>query len=93
MLIKNIVDEDFVNYKIPSMFIGLGGCDWKCCKEANIPVTVCQNSPLAKQEDINISTEEIFNRYVQNPIARAVVIRGLEPITEWYCVWWLITYF
>lgn len=93
MLIKNIVDEDFVNYKKPAMFIGLGGCDWKCCKEAGIPAAACQNSSLAKQEDIDISADEIFRRYIENPISKAVVIGGLEPVTEWYCVRWLITYF
>lgn len=93
MKIKNIVDEDFVNYKMPSMFIGLGDCDWKCCKEADIPIAVCHNNQLAQQRDVNISADEIFSRYINNPISKAVVIGGLEPLTEWYCIRWLITYF
>lgn len=83
MKIKNIVDEDFINYKIPSMFIGLGTCNWKCCTEANIPIEICQNSELSNQGDIDISTEQIFRRYILNPISKAIVIGGLEPITEW----------
>lgn len=93
MKIKNIVDEDFVNYKIPSMFIGLGTCDWKCCKEENIPIEICQNSELVKQESIDISTDELFRRYISNPISKAVVIGGLEPITEWSDISELISVF
>jgi len=41
MRIKTIKDEDFVNYKKASMFIGTATCDFKCCKEAGIPLEVC----------------------------------------------------
>lgn len=93
MKIKNIVDEDFVNYKVSSMFIGLGTCNWKCCIEANIPVTVCQNSDLAKQKDIDIPIDEIFNRYISNPISEAIVIGGLEPMMQFEDVYNLIKHF
>ena len=82
MKIKGIIDEDFVNYKKVSMFIALGSCDWKCCVEANIPITVCQNCDLAKSKDIEISYQEIFDRYKQNLISESVVIGGLEPATQ-----------
>ena len=81
MLIRGLIDEDFVNYQKPSMFISLGCCDWKCCREANIPITVCQNSELAKQKEIEVSVDEIFRRYIQNPITKAIVIGGLEPMS------------
>ncbi len=42
ILIKGLVDEDFVQYKKPSMFIGTCFCGWKCCKDAGRPVTMCQ---------------------------------------------------
>jgi hypothetical protein len=42
MRVKNIVYEDFVNYKKPSMFIGTISCGGKCCIEAGIPFSVCQ---------------------------------------------------
>ena len=93
MRVKHIVDEDFSNYKNPSMFIGLGTCDWKCCKEANIPITVCQNCELAQQKDIEVSVDEIFHRYTSNVITSAVVIGGLEPITQIGDVVNLIKYF
>ena len=81
MLIKTIVDEDFTNYKLTSMFIALGTCNWKCCTEENIPISICQNSELARQKDIEVSADEIFSRYISNPLTSAVVIGGLEPFT------------
>ena len=93
MKIKGLVDEDFVNFKLPCMFIYIGTCNWKCCIEANIPVTVCQNSDLAKQKDIDIPIDEIFNRYISNPISEATVIGGLEPMMQFEDVYNLIKYF
>lgn len=93
MLIRLIQDEDFVNYKKPSMFIGLGHCNWKCCKEAGIPISVCQNSELAKQKEIEVPVGEIFHKYIQNPITRAIVIGGLEPMSMSGKVIGLVKYF
>lgn len=93
MKIKGLVDEDFVNFKLPCMFISIGTCNWKCCIETNIPVTVCQNSDLAKQKDIDIPIDEIFNRYISNPISEAIVIGGLEPMMQFEDVYDLIKYF
>ena len=93
MLVRLIQYEDFVNYKKPSMFIGIGYCNWKCCKESGIPITVCQNSELAKQKEIDISIDEIFHRYIENPITKAIVIGGLEPVTKYDDIYNLIKYF
>lgn len=77
MITKAIVDEDFVNYKKPSMFIAFPTCGWKCEKECG--KRVCQNSALAEAPNIDIDVEAIVDRYINNPITRAVVIGGLEP--------------
>ena len=78
MKIKNLIDEDFVNYKKPSMFIGTSKCNnFKCDKEAGCQV--CQNSDLANSPIIEINNDEIIKRYLDNPITEAVVIGGLEP--------------
>lgn len=82
MLIKNIVDEDFVNYKKPSMFIGSCFCDWKCCLDGNFPITVCQNNGISKQKNIDFSNDKIYKRYIENKITKSVVIGGLEPIKQ-----------
>lgn len=77
MKIKNLIDEDFTNYKKPSMFIGTSYCTFKCDKEAGCQV--CQNSDLANSPIIEINNDEIIKRYLDNPITEAVVIGGLEP--------------
>jgi organic radical activating enzyme len=77
MKVKGIVDEDFVNYKKPSMFIIFPYCTFKCDKEAGCQV--CQNSDLANSPIIEINNDEIIKRYLDNPITEAVVIGGLEP--------------
>lgn len=80
MLIKGITDEDFVNYKVPSMFIATATCSFKCDKEYGS--TICQNSELVKQPTHNIVDDFIVERYVSNPITGAIVFGGLEPFDQ-----------
>lgn len=77
MIIKNLIDEDFVNYKKPSMFIGMPTCSFKCDKECG--VQVCQNSALANAPQIDMNPVEIATRFYNNPISEAIVFGGLEP--------------
>lgn len=81
MIIKGLKDEDFVNYKKPSMFIAFPSCNWKCEKECGM--RVCQNSTLATSEDIEINIDKLIDRYLNNPITKAVVCGGLEPFNSW----------
>ena len=78
MLIKGIIDEDFVNYKKPVMVIEFPYCDFKCDKECGKPI--CQNSPLIKIPNIKIEEEYIIEKYLKNPITEAIVCQGLEPL-------------
>ena len=80
MVIKGIADEDFVNYKQPSMFISTSICSFKRDKESG--VSCCQNSPLAKQGSMRIADEAIIQRYLSNPITKAIVFGGLEPFDQ-----------
>lgn len=77
MTIKDIVDVDFVNYKVPSMFIIFPTCTFKCDRENKCQC--CQNLPIIKQPDVDVSCEQIVNRYLNNPITKSVVCGGLEP--------------
>lgn len=81
MLVKDILDEDFINYKFPSMFIIFPTCSFKCDIESG--KQVCQNGTLATAPDIKISADSIVNRYINNPITKAIVIGGLEPFDSW----------
>lgn len=93
MRVKDIIDEDFTNYKVSSMFIALGTCNFKCCTESNLPITICQNQPIAQQKDIEISVDEIFYRYISNSLTSAIAIGGLEPLSMWNDIVDLIKYF
>ena len=81
MVIKQLLDEDFVNYKKPSMFIGFPSCTWKCDRECG--KKVCQNGTLATTPNIEIDVKTIIDRYINNPITKSVVCGGLEPFDTW----------
>ena len=81
MLIKGLVDESFVDYKKPCMYIAFPKCSFKCDKEAGC--SICQNSRLALEENFDISPIEIVSRYVKNDITKAIVLSGLEPFDSW----------
>lgn len=93
ILIKGLVDEDFVQYKKPSMFIGTCFCNWKCCRDAGCPVTMCQNSPLVNSENKFVKFSTLYDRYINNPITKAIVFGGLEPMLQFESVMGLIKYF
>ena len=77
MHIKGILDEDFINYKVPSMHIATSRCSFKCDKENG--ERLCQNGTLAAQKTATIKNEDIINRYLANDITHAIVFAGLEP--------------
>lgn len=78
MKIKAIIDEDFVNYKLPVMYIALPYCTFKCDKENG--VQYCINCDLAKEPDIEVTKESLIERYISNPISKGIVLAGLEPL-------------
>lgn len=78
MVIKSFKDDDFVNYRKPSMFIITPTCSFKCDKENNC--LMCQNSHLAHEPTHNIETKVLIDRYIDNPITKAIVFGGLEPL-------------
>ena len=78
MIIKGLLDEDFVNYRVPSMTIMFPYCSMKCDKECGKPI--CQNSSLNQAEDYDVSVKDIVTRYITNSITDAIVFQGLEPL-------------
>ena len=78
MILKGLIDEDFVNYKKPSMVLEFPYCTFKCDKECGSQV--CQNSSLATAPNIEVNSEDIIVRYLHNPITEAIVFQGLEPL-------------
>ena len=84
MIIKGIVEEDFSNYKKPSMLIATARCSMKC-DELN-GCQVCQNSPLLFKPDIEISNEEIISKYLDNVLMQALIFGGMEPLDTFVSV-------
>jgi organic radical activating enzyme len=80
MRVKGILDEDFVNYKLPSMFISTSTCSFKCDRESG--ESCCQNSSLAQAQAFDVEDDNIISRYLQNHITKAIVFGGLEPFDQ-----------
>jgi hypothetical protein len=81
MIVKGIIDEDFVNYKKCSMTIMFPYCSFKCEKECGMKV--CQNSKLAKSPEIEVFISNIIKRYKKNIYSESIVCQGLEPFDSW----------
>jgi hypothetical protein len=81
MKLKGVRMEDFTNYKQPSMYIAFPSCTFKCERECG--QKMCQNSSLVQAPDIDVSINSLIERYMDNPITRAVVCAGLEPLDSW----------
>lgn len=78
MIVKEIRDEDFTSYKKPSMVIGFPSCTFKCERECG--QKMCQNSSLVQAPNIEVHVNDLVQRYLDNPITRAVICAGLEPM-------------
>ena len=77
MRVKGIIDYDCTNYREPCLTIEFPYCNFKC-DELN-GCQVCQNSELAHAPDIEVSGEQIWKMYQENPLTKAFCFQGLEP--------------
>ena len=93
MQLRGVVIEDFCNYKLPSLFLITSFCDWKCCTENGLDISVCQNSELIQQPIRIFTTKDLYDAYANNNISKAVVIGGLEPFLQFSEILNLIKYF
>lgn len=85
--IKGLVEEDFINYKKPQMFIAMPRCTFKCGKQ------YCQNQEIALAPDIEVDEKAIVQRYINNPITESIVLGGLEPFDTFDYVMSIISEF
>jgi hypothetical protein len=81
MKIIGIRNEDFTNYKDPSLFICTASCDFKCDRECGRPV--CQNSDLIGEARTEVDDDVIITHYLENPITKAIIFGGLEPFDQY----------
>lgn len=80
--LKGLVEEDMLNYRLPSMFLATCFCDFKCEKEDSTGATFCQNSPLAQSRIIEVEISTLIKKYFSNPISEAIVVGGMEPFSQ-----------
>ena len=64
------------------MFLGVTSCDWKCCKENNLPCSICQNYSWSSNPVKEIKDEDIISMYLDDGLEEAVVFGGLEPLLQ-----------
>lgn len=83
----DIIDEDFINYKHPSMSLIFPNCTFKCGEEN------CQNYGLINEPRHQIQISDLYNRYINNPITDAIVCHGMEPFDSWEELDSLLSYF
>lgn len=76
MIIKDLKDYDTVNYKKPSIFIACPHCTFKC----NCGKSLCQNQGLDLEPNVVVKDEDIIALYSSNPLTKAIVFGGLEPL-------------
>ena len=82
MKLKNVIDEDFVQYHKPCMFISTCFCDWKCCTEIGADICMCQNSPAYDSPIVNKRNDALVRRYMKNDITKSIVFGGFEPMLQ-----------
>ena len=81
MELKGIKDEDFVNFKEPSMVLLFPHCTFKCDRENC--VELCHGRGLDLDPTMQVNTHDLINRFLSNPITKAVVCSGLEPMDSY----------
>ena len=91
--VKTIIDENFQDYKFASMFIAFPKCNFKCFKELNLDISGCQNFKTLKIKNKIILIKYVFERYIKNPITKAIVFGGLEPFLSFNELYECILYF
>jgi len=91
--LKDIVDENFQDYKKPSMFISAISCDFKCLRELSMDIKICQNMQVCNLPNKCLEIKNIYKRYISNPLTQAIIIGGLEPMLQFKEIFSLIEYF
>lgn len=73
--------EVFQDYKKSALLFCTCYCDWKCCTDAGIDISVCQNQKITQQKEIEVSFESVLKK-VNQSVTDAVIFGGLEPFMQ-----------
>jgi len=93
LIVKLVKQDDFVQYKKPCVVVCFPNCTWKCCTEAGIPTSVCQNQEMCGLKDIDVTPEDVYNLYKESLFAESICCSGLEPMLQFDDVLSLLKYF
>lgn len=77
--LKGIEEENFNHYKKVGMLLAFPTCDWKCLKEQNLDIYICQNSHLNNELVQEYNYQDIWRIYRENIITESFIFGGLEP--------------
>ena len=77
---KGIVEEDFIQYSKPTMFITNTACDLKCERECG--KRCCANNKIFKEPTKTLTFDNIIQRYFNNKITKSITFGGLEQLDE-----------
>lgn len=85
MRVRTILTEDYTNYKLPAMLVGVTSCDFKCCTEGGFSPSVCINHQWADgTSGIKLYDDDyIISEYIKNPITHAFVFGLFEPFLQY----------
>lgn len=75
------MQEVFQDYKKSALLLSTCFCDWKCCNEAGIDKSVCQNNKIAQQKEVVVSFSSLLKK-VRSSITDSIIFAGLEPLLQ-----------
>lgn len=70
------------HYKKNGLLVATCTCDWKCLKEQDLPIDICQNCHTSNMENKLISVEDLIEKYNNNLLSSCIVFAGLEPMLQ-----------
>ena len=75
--IRDIIDDDFINYKKVSMLIAMPYCTFKCNVDGK---KLCHNQELIHSTIVCMTYHKLVERYLNNMCSEAIIFAGLEPM-------------
>lgn len=77
------LEENYQDYKESSLKIVTSICDFKCCTEQGIDVSVCANHSYANNIPNKVKNKSILAIYNNmRPFCSSIVFGGLEPLKQ-----------
>ena len=87
------VEDNYQDYDKPSIKIMTSICDFKCCKEQGLDVSVCANHKYSSELPKKVPNESILGLFKRNrTICSSIVFGGLEPLKQMSELYYLCRY-